>query len=460
MNPFRLQSLLRIALLTATLALCIACINAGYYAVGACVAAVCGAQIHSFFRFTDRANAEVVRFLQGINYSDFSQNARIGSLGSSYKELSAELERIIANFRQARVEKEESLRYLQTVVEHVEIGLICFDPRGDVALYNRAAGRILSTPHLKNLTALNRKHANLAELLFAMTPDSKLTYRLPVNGSTQEFLVAAAGFRMKDHPMKLISLHNIQQELEANEIDAWQKLIRVLTHEIMNSITPISSLASTVDAMLKNAPDGGLHAEAIGDIAAAVSTIHRRSEGLIHFVNKYRDVSKMPQPNIRRVKAAELVYGVRLLMDRALTTNDIHFSVSVTPETLEIDVDPELLEQVLLNLVQNSIHALAQAADRRISVSAGVDEQGKTILRVADNGRGIPNEILDKIFVPFFSTKQEGSGIGLSISQRIVRAHGGTLRAASAPGADTVFTIALPRGRGTDSDSAAALPEP
>ncbi len=443
MNPFRLQSLARIAFLAATLALCIQCMYAAYYAVAACVAVVCAAQIHSFFRFTDRANAEVVRFLQGINYSDFSQNARMGSLGSSYKELTAELERIIANFRQARIEKEESLQYLQTVVEHVEIGLICFDAKGDIALYNKAAGRILSTPHLKNLTALDRKHANLAELLFEMAPNTKRTYRLPVNGSTQEFLIAAAGFRMKEHPMKLISLHNIQQELEANEIEAWQKLIRVLTHEIMNSITPISSLASTVDAMLKNAPEGRLHAETITDIGAAVSTIHRRSEGLIHFVNKYRDVSKMPQLNVRRVKAAELIYGVRLLMERAFAANDIRFSVSVTPETLEMDADPELLEQVLLNLIQNSIHALAQTAERRIVVSAGVDERGMVTLRVADNGKGIPEEILDKIFIPFFSTKQEGSGIGLSISQRIVRAHGGTLRASSSPGADTVFTITL-----------------
>jgi two-component system, NtrC family, nitrogen regulation sensor histidine kinase NtrY len=444
MNPFRWQSLLRIALLTATLFLCVYFYSAGQYAVAGCIVCAAGVQVYLLFRFVDSANAELIRFLQGINYSDFSQHARIGSLGASFKELSEELERIITNFRQARIEKEESLQYLQTVVEHVEIGLICFNARGDVTLYNKTAGRILSTPYLKNVSALNKKHDRLGELLVQMTPNTKRTYRLGANGAAQQLLISAAEFRMKDQPMKLISLHNIQAELEANEIEAWQKLIKVLTHEIMNSITPISSLASTVDAMLKHASaHGDLGTEAIEDICAAVSTIHKRSEGLIHFVNKYRDISKAPQPNFQPVKVAELLYRVRLLMERAFTANNIRFVVSVTPETLEIIADPELMEQVLLNLVHNSIHALEQMEDKHITISAGVDERGKTVIRVADNGKGIPDAIIEKIFIPFFSTKQEGSGIGLSISQRIVRAHGGSLWASSHHNGETIFTIAF-----------------
>jgi two-component system, NtrC family, nitrogen regulation sensor histidine kinase NtrY len=445
MNSFRLQALLRLTLLIATVAACFHFYIALQYAAAVCAAAASAAQIYLMFRFMDKTNAEIIRFLQGINFSDFSQNTRMGSLGSSFKELSDELERIIANFRQARIEREESLHYLQTVVEHVEIGLICFDAKGDVTLYNKTAGRMLSMPYLKNLSALNRKHERLSDVLLQMTPNMKRTYKVASNGAAQELLIAAAEFRMKEHPMKLISLHNIQQELEANEIEAWQKLIKVLTHEIMNSIAPISSLASTVDVMLKSSAGGAaLAPEAIEDIGAAVGTIHKRSEGLIHFVNKYRDISRTPRPNFQPVNVSELVYRVRLLMERAFAANDIRCTVSVAPERLQILADPELMEQVLLNLVNNSIHALAETADKRITITAGVDEKGKTVIRVADNGGGIPEEIVDKIFIPFFSTKQEGSGIGLSISQRIVRTHGGSLRAASHPNGDTVFTIELP----------------
>ncbi|HLP18511.1 MAG TPA: ATP-binding protein [Bacteroidota bacterium] len=444
MTPFKLQSLVRIAFLTATFCLSIYFFTIPQYALALCLLLAGVFQIWSFFKFTDMANAEILRFLQGINYSDFSQHTRFGALGSSFRELSDELERIIENFRKARIEKEESLQYLQTVVEHVEVGLVCFDAQGDVALYNKTAGRLLSTPFLKNLSALNKKHDRLGDILFEMTPDTKRTCRLQANGTEFELLMSATEFRMKNHPMKLISLHNIQQELEANEIEAWQKLIKVLTHEIMNSITPISSLASTVDVMLQQTPTDGMHsAESIDDIRSAVSTIHKRSEGLIHFVNKYRDISKMPRPNLQTIRVSDLVYRVRLLMDQTFSAGSIEFVSSVIPETLEVTADPELMEQVLLNLMHNSVHALDQETGRRISIAAGIDERGKTMIRVADNGKGIPPEVIDSIFIPFFSTKPEGSGIGLSISQRIVRAHGGTLRAVSHPGAETVFTITL-----------------
>jgi signal transduction histidine kinase len=198
--------------------------------------------------------------------------------------------------------------------------------------------------------------------------------------------------------------------------------------------------------MLKHSPDGGLGPEAIEDIGAAVGTIHKRSEGLIHFVNKYRDISKSPQPNFQTVRVAELVSRVCLLMERSFAANSISCVVSVTPEKLEINADPELMEQVLLNLVTNSIHALEQRESKHIAITAGVDDKGRTLIRVADNGKGIPDTIIDKIFIPFFSTKAEGSGIGLSISQRIVRTHGGRIWASSHPDGETVFTIAFQPG--------------
>jgi nitrogen fixation/metabolism regulation signal transduction histidine kinase len=365
-------------------------------------------------------------------------------LGGSYKELSDEMVRILDNIRHARIEKEESLRYLQTVVEHIGIGLICFNSKGEVELINKSAKRILKINYLKNLSGLENKFNQFGEFLTHIPPNKKQTYKLNRNGEILQLLISATEFRMKNQEMKLVSFGNIQQELEETEIEAWQKLIKVLTHEIMNSITPISSLASTVNVMLKDSAEtNSIQEETVSDVRQAVNTIQKRSEGLINFVNKFRDISKIPKPNYQPVKVSELFYRIRLLSEQILSQRKINLSVEINPEHLEIIVDPEMIEQVILNLINNSIQALDLKENAQIILKAEIDDRGRAVLKVIDNGCGIPEDILDKIFIPFFSTKKEGSGIGLSISQRIIRAHGGSIWVQSKPNDETVFTIRL-----------------
>jgi signal transduction histidine kinase len=241
--------------------------------------------------------------------------------------------------------------------------------------------------------------------------------------------------------LKLISLYNIQAELEEKEIEAWQKLIRVLTHEIMNSITPISSLASTANSMLKNIDKN--KDEEIEDITDALSTIQKRSDGLVNFVNKFRDISKIYKPTFQPVKVSDLFYRIRLLIDSSLSENKIEFSISIMPENLEIVADPDLLEHVLINLIKNSIQAIGASNSGSIKLTGEINERGRAVIKVNDNGPGISEEIIDRIFVPFYSTKKEGSGIGLSISQSIIRAHNGSMWVQSIPGKETVFTIVI-----------------
>ncbi len=401
-------------------------------------------QVIYLIKYVDYSNRSLINFLRGINYSDFSQNISISNLGNYFGELSDEMNKVLNNFKNARMEKEESLRYLETVIDHVGIGLISFNTKGEVEIINRSAKKILKIHHLRNLSSLDKIGSGLGRFLFQLSPGTKNTFKYSDNGEIVQLMVHGTEFRMRNQDLKLISLYNIQAELEEKEIEAWQKLIRVLTHEIMNSITPISSLAATANSLLKNnANNLDTKPDTISDINDALNTIQKRSEGLVNFVNKFRDISKIYKPNLQSVKLSELFYRIRLLVESILTGSNINFEISIHPENIEIMVDQELLEHVIINLIKNSIEALGSSVNGFIKVSAEINERGKAAIKVEDNGPGISEETIDRVFVPFYSTKKEGSGIGLSISQSIIRAHGGSISVQSTPNSETTFTIIL-----------------
>jgi len=323
----------------------------------------------------------------------------------------------------------------------VGIGLISFNSNGDVSLLNKSAKKILKVAHLKSVFILDKLYNGFGKFLFQLQPEKRSTFKLTDNGEVIQLMIYCTEFRMKDQTLKLISLYNIQPELDEKEIESWQKLIRVLTHEIMNSITPISSLAATASGIIQSSPVPG-NSEWLEDVGEALKTIQHRSEGLTNFVNKFRDISKIPKPNFQAVNVSELFYRIRLLTERSIPENNITLSFSVVPENMEIIADPDLIEQVLINLVLNSIHALSPVSRGEIKLSCEINDRGRAVLKVTDNGPGISDEIVDRIFIPFFSTKKDGSGIGLSISQSIIRAHNGNIWVHSKPG-ETVFVIRL-----------------
>jgi two-component system nitrogen regulation sensor histidine kinase NtrY len=238
-------------------------------------------------------------------------------------------------------------------------------------------------------------------------------------------------------------VQNIQGELEEKELEAWQNLIRVLTHEIMNSITPISSLASTAyDLMGSQRTGGGASSdEAAGDIRGALETIHKRSQGLLHFVETYRTLTRIPKPRFQVVRVSDLFGRLRNLMTPQVSAKSLRLETGIDPGDLELNADPGLLEEVLINLVTNAVQALAGVPGGAIRVRAFLDGRGKVVVDVTDNGPGITAEQLEKIFVPFYTTKPSGSGIGLSLCRGIMRMHRGTILARSTPGVETVFTL-------------------
>jgi two-component system nitrogen regulation sensor histidine kinase NtrY len=393
---------------------------------------------YSLVNYVNITNRQLSRFLLSVKHSDFSQTFVNTTLGSSFEDLNKSFNEVIQKFLSTRSEKEENYRFLQTVMQHVGVGLISFNVQGEIEFVNNAAKKLFNIGHITNISLLDNINKGLAEKFLNLRSGEKATIKIVTENDITQLIVYATEFKQRDQKYTLVSLQNIETELEEKEMEAWQKLIRVLTHEIMNSITPISSLAGTVTTILSN--NHKFDDDTVEDIKAAISTIRKRSEGLIHFVDNYRTLTKVPKPDYKIFQIKELFRNIEKLMLPELKEKGIKFSATVEPETLELTADSEQIEQVIINLMVNSIFALEGKENPTIYLTANLDENGNVLIKVIDNGPGIPEEAVDKIFIPFFSTKKSGSGVGLSLSRQIMRSHGGNIRVNSKPG-ETVFTL-------------------
>jgi nitrogen fixation/metabolism regulation signal transduction histidine kinase len=440
-KKFRIDAALRVALLVATIGLFFFVIfRTKLPAAAVLLGMLIAAQVAGLFRAVDRTNRDLARFFDSVRFDDFSQTFRGKTPGGSFIGLHAALARVIEAFRAARADKEEQALYLQTIVQHVGIGLLVFQPDGEVELINNAARRLLKISVLKNLRNLEEAHPGLAEMLLGLKPGDRGMVKVEAGDDQLQLLLYAAAFKQRGRDLTLVSVQDIRGELEEREIEAWQKLIRVLTHEIMNSMTPISSLATTVEGLIDRIPAGG-EPESLEDIRGALRTIQKRSEGLLHFVDGYRNLARVPKPDRKFFPVADLFAQVAKLLHARLDECGGRLETVSNPARLEVLADRALLEQVLINLVLNACDAVRGQAQPRVEMAASLDERGRPVIQVRDNGRGIAPENLDKVFVPFFSTKETGSGIGLSLSRQIMRLHGGSISVASKPGQETVFTL-------------------
>ena len=403
-------------------------------------------QICSLIEYVEKSNRDYVRFLEAIKYEDFSLSFSGKKLGKSFDELKTAFNDVLRKFQKTRAEKEEHHRYMQTVVQHIGIGLLSFETDGEVKLVNTAAKRLLKVNVLKNINSLKHGNPLLVETLFQLKPGDKKLVKIEKNGETQQVIIYGTEFILREQKYTLVSLQNIQTELEEKEMEAWQNLIRVLTHEIMNSITPIASLASTVNNLLADCQNdtqkcAQLESETIEDISSAAQTIEKRSKGLLNFVESYRKLTRIPRPDFQIFTISYLFSRIEQLMKTKMEEDKINFFSDIDPESLELTADPEMVEQVLINLLLNAIDAVKTKQKGKIKLLARMDSMGRVIIQVSDNGAGIIQSVLDKIFIPFFTTKQEGTGIGLSLSKQIMRLHRGNISVTSEPGVETVFTL-------------------
>ncbi len=441
---FRFQVAWRLAAIVAAASFCLGwLLRSGPGMPAGLAAALVVYLVVVLFRYIDRSNRGLARFLQAVRYHDFSLSPGIEGLGGSFADLNATFREISGQFQRAREEKEEQYRYLQTVVQHIGVGLLSLRADGSVDLFNHAAKRLLRVSHLRHIADLPPMFQQLRDEIKRLRPGEKSLLKLDFPDEELQLSLATTEFKLRGQLYKLVSLQNIQVELEEKEAEAWQSLTRVLTHEIMNSLTPIASLAATASSLL---PEAGSDVPAAGsvhsqDVAEALLTINRRSQGLMRFVHAYRSVALIPRPQFRIFPVREMFQRVEKLLQDKLKRQGIAFRVEVEPPSLEMTADPDLTEQVLINLLLNAMDALGGSAAPRIEMTSRMNERGRVVIQISDNGPGIAPEAREKIFIPFFTTKKEGSGIGLSFSRQVMRLHGGVIGVQSLPGAGSIFTL-------------------
>ncbi len=391
-----------------------------------------GLQVYALIKFMDKGNNELMNFLNSIRYDDISYTYKTDSKNEDINKLNNELNKVLKNLREVRKEKEADFQYLKNIVQHVGIGLITFDKEGKIQIMNTAAKKLLKVNQAEAIEDLNVVSPSLVEIFRRLRTGGRDLIRLEIGGDIVQLAIYAIELTLRGDEFKLVSIQNIQSELEEKEMEAWQNLVRVLTHEIMNSVTPISSLANTVEEELKtqlsNDQDvNHITNDEVEDLHLAIQTIKKRSQGLIRFVQDFRNLTHIPKPKIAEIEIDCLLNELLLLLKNEAESNGINIKVRIDPKNLTINADKELIEQVLINLIKNAIQAFDEQTNRLVEISAYMDEKSRPVISVKDNGNGIDDEALEKIFIPFFTTKKTGSGIGLSLSRQIMRQHQGML---------------------------------
>ena len=395
-------------------------------------------------RYLTRGQQALLDFTLALKYRDFSRQYPEQPTSASLRRLHAAFNQVNATFRELRAEKEAQFQYLQTILALLDTGIVSYNAAGTVAWVNEAFKNTLQLPYLKNIQALQHRQPVLYEAIRRAVPGQPAVVKLTVGSHAVQLLVSATQFKLRGKAFTLLAFKNVSQALADTETAAWQQLLRVMTHEIMNSVTPIASLADSLGRHMRAAQQQDSAAELLDDVSTGIRIIQQRSEGLLRFAQVYRNFSTLAPPQRTTLYVQELLQTTRQLLAEQLTAQGIELVISVRPVHLTLQADGHLLEQVLINLLLNAAQAVDQTPDPRISLLAWLDGQERVVIEVKDNGSGIPADLLDSIFVPFFTTRPSGSGIGLSLAKQIMQLHQGSIQVQSVEGAGSAFQLWFP----------------
>jgi signal transduction histidine kinase len=399
-------------------------------------------QVVEFIRFQHKAQDELNQFVESVHYRDFSRYFDVKHAPAELQPLRKGFNEINTTFKVISKEKETQYHYLQKILELVDTGILSYElESGTVVWMNESLKKLLHLPYLKTIHSLEKRDAVLHAELTALQPGESKIAAVHSERDTFKVLLSATAFGIDGNKYKLIAFQNVNEALDETESKAWQKLLSVMTHEIMNSVAPISSLADTIKNRLQQSLPEESSDGALEDIAIGIDTIKRRSEGLLRFAETYRNLNKITTLNLKRIHVSELFSHLHQLMLPTLTKKGIELVILLKDGDLSFQADTDLIEQVLINLLVNSIEAVKETEAPKIVLSAGITSNKKVILKISDNGTGMPEEVLDKIFIPFFSTKKSGSGIGLSLCKQIMMLHRGTIQVQSKEGEGTSFSL-------------------
>jgi nitrogen fixation/metabolism regulation signal transduction histidine kinase len=399
-------------------------------------------------KYVNKTNSDLEKFFSSVQDHDssvrFSENTKNGS----FKKLHDKMNYLNSVIQNVKIENERTSQFLQSIVDHVDIGLLSFDMNGKIEIYNRAAKRYLNIQQPQQLSSLKTMNDEIFKIINAIKPGQEILHKIKIDNLLQSILVKATELKFESNVIKLVSFQDITNELDKKELDSWQRLIRVLTHEIMNSISPITSLTGVISGYFKKKngeapiPFEEIDHQIVSKTLSGLNTIEETGKGLLDFVDKYRSLTSLPKPNLSKFTIDSLFLNCKLLMESNISKN-IKITASVYPEDIAIAADYAQVEQILINLIKNAIEALSNKKNGTIHLKAFYTGDG-TIIQVEDNGIGISSDIIEDIFVPFYTTKENGSGIGLSLSKQIMQNHDGTISVNSVLNKGTKFTLKFP----------------
>jgi nitrogen fixation/metabolism regulation signal transduction histidine kinase len=434
---------IRVVILAAEIFIASYLIFYGQVLFGVLVTALAIYQAYGLYKFLKKAQEEVTQFVESVHYRDFSRYFDVKHAPAELQELRQGFNEINTTFKVISLEKETQYQYLQKILELVDTGILSYEiETGNIVWMNESLKRLLKIPFLKTIQSLDKRDPALCAVIVNLRPGESIVSDIHIERNTLKILVAATAFQTEGRMFKLIAFQNVNEALDETESKAWQKLLRVMTHEIMNSVAPISSLADT----LKNRLQNSLHLQddeegTLEDLSLGMETIKRRSEGLLKFAQTYRNLNMITAPNLQKFYVKDLFKTQERLMLPTLDQKNIDLEIILKDAELQIEADINLIEQVLINLLLNAIEAVKEIENPKIILTASQSVNNHVAIKVIDNGRGIDDEVLDKIFIPFFSTKKSGSGIGLSLCKQIMMLHKGNIHVQSVKNEGTAFIL-------------------
>ena len=452
-SSFRANVALRVLIL---LALCWVLVWGLLVASWVATPLACGALLVlgtiELLRYVEHTASELRIFLDLIAHHDYSTPIPRPREGRVFRELQEVYRTLARELTHLNRQKAASLKYLETVVDHVGVALCCFDECGTVRMTNEPARRLFGQAHLNSRQTFARFDARLPAILEQLGGGERTLLTVHRDDDVFQLLLHATDFVLLEQRYKLVSFQNIRAELERQELNSWRKLIRVLTHEIMNSVTPIVSLSRLMqDCMVdeRKAPPvfRTLESGEQDDMLRSLTAIHARSSALLDFVRAYRSFESLPEPALADVEVPALLERVGTLMSQEANAQAVALAVQCEDTTARIGVDAGQVEQVLINLIRNALEALADRGDGHIMVRAVRAPDEHVLLQVIDNGAGIAPEHMESVFVPFFTTRRNGTGVGLSLARQLVQINRGLITVRSEPGAGSTFTLKFPVSR-------------
>jgi len=404
----------------------------------------------SLFHFLGENNRDLKYFIESVKQRDFSHRYHTQSKNKFKKELEDAYRAIFDQFKKISIEKESHYHLLQTINEQTGAALICFSKEGALKLINPVAKKLIGNPTLKSISDLENAQPELYEVLQSTSIIRNTIVNINLKKISVKVSVSIKDFSLVDEQLKIIHIQNINAALEENETKSWQKLIRVLTHEILNSLTPVVSLTGATAQLLQNSDDSlkalkQIDSEDIQDIYKSILTVQDRSKNLINFVNAFKSISKLPRPQYADIDLQKVFGRIYNLLETDINKKGILLKYEIEKKANYIRADMEMLEQVIINLVFNAIDAVFEINIPQINFDIKSESAESIIMIVKDNGCGIEQKDLEQIFIPFYTTKKKGSGIGLSLVRQIVHLHKGNIQIESEVGVGTKVFLRLPK---------------